>query len=143
MWGLSPFTPPKPQWSADGCWCGWWLRPRRSGRGQREKAWSAQLRPEQGPVIELGRSFDFRSSTEPPTQAHNLIISALIIRYNLFNYPPVEDLIVRFIRDCNRVYPLSLPSCSACPSRCKGLRPTRLGQSRQEAKWGKKRGRNR
>ena len=77
----------------------------RSGRGERKL--ERNRRPEQGPVIELGRSFDFRSSTEPPTRAHNLIISALIIRYNLFNYPPVEDLIVRFIRDCNRVYPLS------------------------------------
>ena len=76
----------------------------RSGRGERKL--ERNRRPEQSPVIELGRSFDFRSSTEPPTQAHNLIISALIIRYNLFNYPPVEDLIVRFIRDCNRVYPL-------------------------------------
>ena len=77
----------------------------RRGRGKRKLG--ARLGSWQGPVIELGRSFDFRSSTEPPTQAHNLIISALIIRYNLFNYPPVEDLIVRFIRDCNRVYPLS------------------------------------
>ena len=81
----------------------------RRGRGKRKLG--ARLGSWQGPVIELGRSFDFRSSTEPPTQAHNLIISALIIRYNLFNYPPVEDLIVRFIRDCNRVYPLL---CLAC-----------------------------
>ena len=103
--------------------------------GPDEKAGSAQLRPEQGPVIELGRSFDFRSSTEPPTQAHNLIISALIIRYNLFNYPPVEDLIVRFIRDCNRVYPLLCLSSPACPSHCNGsqankIRPISSGGSK-------------
>ena len=92
-----------------------------TGRGEvggARESWERDRRPEQGPVIELGRSFDFRSSTEPPTQAHNLIISALIIRYNLFNYPPVEDLIVRFIRDCNRVYPLLclLPGQPARPS---------------------------